>query len=389
MCASENERLFLHEAAELVRRRLDGKVQNVLRDSRGGDPVTRWDPMGLDWVFYASGVDEGGNLTDFEYEWDGKNGPEPATGPHGVVVKNAELILRNEINNDPGADEYFTNPIPTWYASKARVLMRMQRNRAAKVAQINDAIEEKNRTRWGGSITYEGQTYSYAGKTEEEWQQITMEWYLRHAEDEARRLYIEEHGVAPSGATFGENVDQLFSDPRVALYAFKQIAPLVQLPSSMDELKQDVAIAGLTLGTAYIAGRIIRGLARTAKAGRALDATGDAIALRKRTQSGHIGIPRVRKPVNLPSWRKVGIDLDHVLSGHMRGGNRVSSLKTLFPADMTRGNIASEIRSAYRNAKRLKTQGPRVLVRGRGKRLELEMWVNLDERIIETAYPVR
>jgi RHS repeat-associated protein len=93
------------------------------------------------------------------------------------------------------------------------------------------------------------------------------------------------------------------------------------------------------------------------------------------------------KPVNLPSWKKVAVDMEHVASGHMAGGSRVSKLKDLFPSHMNEAQVEKAIREAYRNAERVQTQGPRVLVRGTHEGLNVEMWVNTETKVIETAYP--
>ena len=91
------------------------------------------------------------------------------------------------------------------------------------------------------------------------------------------------------------------------------------------------------------------------------------------------------KPINLPSWKKIDIDMDHIASGHIRGGSRVSSKKDLFPDHMTRAQVEKAVREAYRYGKRIETQGDRVRVRGNG----IEMWVNIKDKAIETAYPVK
>ena len=94
------------------------------------------------------------------------------------------------------------------------------------------------------------------------------------------------------------------------------------------------------------------------------------------------------KPVNLPAWKKVSIDMEHISSGHMVGGSRVSPSKDLFPDSMTAAHVESTVRQAYRYSSRIATQGDRVLVRGSANGLTIEMWVNRQTRTIETAYPV-
>ena len=94
------------------------------------------------------------------------------------------------------------------------------------------------------------------------------------------------------------------------------------------------------------------------------------------------------KPVNLPAWKSIEIDMEHISSGHMIGGSRVSPLKDLFPDSMTSSQVQSAVRQAYRSSSRVATQGDRVLVRGTANGLTIEMWVNRSTRMIETAYPV-
>ncbi len=94
------------------------------------------------------------------------------------------------------------------------------------------------------------------------------------------------------------------------------------------------------------------------------------------------------KAINLPSWKKVAIDMEHVLSGHKVGGSRVSSLKTLFPSSWTDRQIEKAIMDAYRHSKRWATQGDRVLLRGSSGGFDFEIWLNRVRKIIETAYPL-
>jgi len=75
------------------------------------------------------------------------------------------------------------------------------------------------------------------------------------------------------------------------------------------------------------------------------------------------------KAVNLPAWKKVAIDMDHVISGHTVGGARASKAKSLFPKGMSEKQIESTIRDAYRNGKRKQTQDGRALIRGTSNKL--------------------
>ena len=96
------------------------------------------------------------------------------------------------------------------------------------------------------------------------------------------------------------------------------------------------------------------------------------------------------KAVNLPSWKKVTIDMEHVISGHTKGGSRIGpgSTKDLFPESMTTKQIEKEIREAYKYGERIKTQGDTVKIRGNGGTLDIELWVNTVTKEIETAYPI-
>ena len=100
------------------------------------------------------------------------------------------------------------------------------------------------------------------------------------------------------------------------------------------------------------------------------------------------GRPRL-KPVSLPAWRTIRIDMQHVASGHIAGGARIGlgSAKSLFPANMSESQIERTIREAYKYGEKIDTQGDRVLVRGQSGGLTIEMWVNKSSRTIETAYP--
>jgi RHS repeat-associated protein len=98
---------------------------------------------------------------------------------------------------------------------------------------------------------------------------------------------------------------------------------------------------------------------------------------------------RSPKPVNLPGYKKVAIDMEEVMSGHVFGGSRVSPNKDLFPKGMTENQIERTIRAAYKNARLVRTQvdGIRKLVRGDSNGLTIDMWVNTATNQIETAYP--
>lgn len=70
------------------------------------------------------------------------------------------------------------------------------------------------------------------------------------------------------------------------------------------------------------------------------------------------------KPINLPAWKDVIVDIGHITSGHVAGGSRGSAKKDKFPPGMSPGKIESVVRNAYKVCKKLQTQGERVLVVG-------------------------
>ena len=96
---------------------------------------------------------------------------------------------------------------------------------------------------------------------------------------------------------------------------------------------------------------------------------------------------RKLKAVNLPAWRNIAIDMEHVLAGHSAEGAFAAG-RTTFPEFMNGQSIERAIRDAYRFGERIDSQGDRVLVRGVSNGLTIEMWVNRATNAIETAYPV-
>lgn len=95
-----------------------------------------------------------------------------------------------------------------------------------------------------------------------------------------------------------------------------------------------------------------------------------------------------RKAINLPRMTRASIDLAHILDGHAEGGERAGSSKTLFPGGWTEKDIETAVFNAYNNGRKVATQGNRARVRGVGSGVEIEMWVNLESKRIETAYPI-
>jgi hypothetical protein len=95
-----------------------------------------------------------------------------------------------------------------------------------------------------------------------------------------------------------------------------------------------------------------------------------------------------RKLVNLPSAKKIRINMDHITSGHMKGGSRLSPGKSLFPEGWSHRQVERAIMNAYKTAKRTQTQESRLLVRGTSNGVTIDIWINVVTKTIETAYPV-
>jgi RHS repeat-associated protein len=97
----------------------------------------------------------------------------------------------------------------------------------------------------------------------------------------------------------------------------------------------------------------------------------------------------IGKAINLPSYKKVSIDMGHIMSGHSKAGGRAaqSGMKDLFPSNMSQKQIENVIKNAYQHGKKVKTQGDRVKVQGKSGGITIEMWVNTKTKVIETAYP--
>ena len=96
-----------------------------------------------------------------------------------------------------------------------------------------------------------------------------------------------------------------------------------------------------------------------------------------------------KKPINLPSWKKLKIDIDHITSGHMPNGSRNPDDKKSVFAGLTISQVIRAIHEAYNNSSKLATVGDRIKLRGYSSEFNLviEIWINISNYIIETAYP--
>ena len=103
-------------------------------------------------------------------------------------------------------------------------------------------------------------------------------------------------------------------------------------------------------------------------------------------------IQQARKAVNLPSWKKMTIDMKHTVSGHIDGGWRTGckeNNKTLFPEGFSEKQVEKIIRQAYRNGKKVKTRDDRCVVIGEYEGIKIKMHVDVKNKIIKTAYPTK
>ena len=83
------------------------------------------------------------------------------------------------------------------------------------------------------------------------------------------------------------------------------------------------------------------------------------------------------------------MDIGHITSGHTPNGDRnPKGNKTVFWG-LTAEQITKVVHEAYSNASKLKTQGIRIKLGGYSDtfQIAIEMWLNVAEKIIETAYP--
>jgi hypothetical protein len=94
------------------------------------------------------------------------------------------------------------------------------------------------------------------------------------------------------------------------------------------------------------------------------------------------------KALNLPAWRKVGVDMTHILERHVPGA-KYSAGRSVFPSTMNEKGIMRAIREAYESSTMVAVQGTeRILLQGHGRGLTIAMWFNKATNAIETAYPV-
>jgi hypothetical protein len=95
----------------------------------------------------------------------------------------------------------------------------------------------------------------------------------------------------------------------------------------------------------------------------------------------------LRKPINLPGWRKVSVDWTHIDERHMPGGIYAAGRDVFL--NMNKEGVLAAIRQAYGTAKTVTVQGERVLLEGVTKTgMTVQMWFDKSRKVVETAYPV-
>jgi RHS repeat-associated protein len=97
---------------------------------------------------------------------------------------------------------------------------------------------------------------------------------------------------------------------------------------------------------------------------------------------------------NLPSWKKVSIDMDHVLDRHTAAGAtfqqsaKAGGNKSLFPGDWSAKKIEKEIREAYRGASPVGTKNGIVELKGTlSNGQSVTIYVEKKSKKITTAFP--
>jgi len=98
---------------------------------------------------------------------------------------------------------------------------------------------------------------------------------------------------------------------------------------------------------------------------------------------------------NLPSHKKVSIEMGHIMSGHSAGGNRGPN-NDRFPVEMTAPMIEKAVREAYRFAEKIGSlqyswqngvEQVRQLFQGPWGNRMIQFYYNYTTKTIETAWP--
>ena len=96
-----------------------------------------------------------------------------------------------------------------------------------------------------------------------------------------------------------------------------------------------------------------------------------------------------KKPKNIPSWKKMNLEIDHITSGHMPDGPRNPDGKKSVFYGVTASQLIKLIHEAYNHSSKVATVGDRIKLRGYSSTFNIvvEIWINIKEYVIESAYP--
>ena len=96
-----------------------------------------------------------------------------------------------------------------------------------------------------------------------------------------------------------------------------------------------------------------------------------------------------KKPKNLPSWKKMNLEIDHIISGHMPDGPRNPDGKKSVFYGITASQLIKLIQEAYNHSSKIATVGDRIKLRGYSSTFNVvvEIWINIADFVIESAYP--
>jgi hypothetical protein len=93
------------------------------------------------------------------------------------------------------------------------------------------------------------------------------------------------------------------------------------------------------------------------------------------------------KPIGLPAWKGVSVDVEHILERHTKAGRFWSPSRTNFPEMMSEQAIIGAIKEAYKSGAKMGTNGERIYLEGTGGGIRIGIWYNAATRTIETAFP--
>ena len=219
------------------------------------------------------------------------------------------------------------------------------------------------------------------------WDDETKLYYLRsrYYSPEWGRFICADNIIVSSEAVIGSNVFCYCINNPINQQDQNGLSP------SFSAVMKGVAITALVIAELAIAVAvapvIVVGGASIA-AGSALTVAGVAVGTAiVATGAGIVYDSIKKKPVNLPSYKRIKLDMDHIMSGHGYNGNRGPN-KDKFPPWVNPYIAEKIIRHAYRYGEKIKSQGDRVMIHGPWyKNNIIEMWVNTKTMIIESAWP--